>query len=246
MMTSAIASISVCLLLAAAEPKFEVAAIRPHDPNSPESMMRFLPAGGLSVTGMSIRNLIWLAWKLPPERVTGGPKWLDTDLCDIQAKSAAGSATSMDIMYQRIQSLFADRLKLKVHRETKNTSVYPLTVAKTGLKMQEAKSSDPYSADKGSITPWSLFVTELSQRLGRTVIDKTGLNGTWYVKLRYSTDDGGPAGMGTGPIDRSQPDANTGPSIFTAVQEQLGLKLDSGTGPVDVLVIDSVERPSEN
>ena len=112
--------------------------------------------------------------------------------------------------------------------------------------MQEAKGSDPQSNGRGSITPWSLFVQDLSQRLHRTVIDKTSIKGAWYVKLRYTTEDGSAAGMGIGRIDPTQPGFDAGPSIFTAVQQQLGLKLDAGTGPVDMLVIDSVQRPTEN
>src|SRR5580692_3244422 len=91
---------------------FEVASIRLHDPNRVVATMRFLPGGMLSISGMSIRKLIWLAWQLPPERVSGGPKWLDSELYDIQAKPPAGSASSMDAQRPRIQSLLADRFQL--------------------------------------------------------------------------------------------------------------------------------------
>lgn len=226
--------------------KFEVAAIHPHDPNIPASTMKFLRGGAASISGFTIRNLIWLAWQLPPERVTGGPKWIDSDLYDIQAKAPAGSSASMDADMSRVQALLVDRFQLKVHRATKDAPVYLLKIAKSGLKMQEAKGSDPQANDKGSITPWSLFVPDLSRRLGRYVIDKTGLKGVWYIKLRYSNDDGSPSGMGIGRIDPTQPGLDAGPSILTALQQQLGLKLDAGTGPVDMLVIDSIARPSVN
>lgn len=244
-----VASLSLAAWAADSAQRFEVAAIHPHDPNLPASTWRVLPGGVLSISGMSIRNLIWLAWQLPPERVSGGPKWLDSDLYDIQAKPPAGSPSpggsqSMDAQRARIQALLIDRFQLKVHRETKSSPIYLLSIAKTGLKMQEAKGPDPSADGKGSITPWPLFVTDLSWRLGRPVIDKTGLTGAWHVKLQYTTDDGKAAGMGIGRIDPTQPPA--GPSIFTAVQEQLGLKLDSAQGPVDTLVIDSVARPSPN
>jgi len=237
------ASLFLACLSAAPAPRFEVASIHLDDPNSRGAGMKFAPGGMLSISGMTIRNLIWLAWHLPPERVTGGPKWLDSDYYAIQAKSPMGSSSSMDEQYLRIQTLLADRLQLKVHRETKDAPVYFLTVAKSGLKMEEAKGPDPDATGKGTILPWNLFVTDLSRRLGRTMVDKTGLKGAWYVKLLYSTDDGQAAGMGV-QIDRTQP--LSGPSIFTAVQEQLGLKLDSGKAPVDQLVIDSVARPSPN
>jgi uncharacterized protein (TIGR03435 family) len=226
---------------------FEVASIRLHDPNSVAATMKFLPGGTLSISGMSIRNLIWLAWQLPPERISGGPKWLDSELYDIQAKPPAGSSSAagkrlMDEQYQRIQALLTDRCQLRVHREARSTNVYLLTVAKTGLRMQEAKGTDP-SNTKGSIAPWELFVQDLSRRLGRPVVDRTGMKGAWYVKLQYVNDDGKPAGMGVN-LDPAQ--SATGPSIFTAVQEQLGLKLDPSKGMVDTLVIDSVMKPSAN
>jgi uncharacterized protein (TIGR03435 family) len=206
---------------------YEVAAIHLSDPGSRGQIMQFLPGGGLSVSGTPIRTLISLAWQFPSERITGGPKWLDSDLYDIQAKPAAGSSSSMDAQRPRIQALLTDRFQLKVHRETKHSLVYLLTIAKGGLKMEEAKGPDAhYNDDKGSLLPWSAFVPDLSRRVGRPVIDKTGIKGVWYIKVRYDND--------------------AGPSIFTAVQEQLGLKLDAGTGPVDMLVIDSIARPSLN
>jgi uncharacterized protein (TIGR03435 family) len=245
---AAIATLIFTAYAAAPADKFEVAAIHPTDPASYRgASMKFLPGGGLSVSGMTIGNLISLAWQFPSERVTGGPKWLDSDLYDIQAKPPAGSASSMDSARPRIQALLADRFQLKVHRATKNSPIYLLTIAKSGLKMEEAKGPDArYNDDKGSLLPWSAFVPDLSRRLGRPVVDKTGLKGVWYIKLRYTTDDGKPSGMGIGRIDPTQPGFEAGPSIFTAVQEQLGLKLDAGTGPVDTLVIDSIARPSVN
>jgi uncharacterized protein (TIGR03435 family) len=195
---------------------------------------------------MTIRNLIWLAWQLPPERVSGGPKWLDSDLYDIRAKAPAGSSSSMADQYMRVRALLTDRCQLKLHRETMNSPVYVLTIAKSGLRMQEAKGSDPNAGSKGSIIPWELFTGDLARRLGRPIVDRTGLKGAWFVKLHYTTDDGKPAGMGIGRIDSPQSMTEAGPSIFTAVQEQLGLKLDSDKGAVDTLVIDSVSRPSAN
>lgn len=208
--------------------------------------MRFPPGGELSISGMSIRNIIWLAWQLPPERVAGGPKWLDSDLYDIRAKTPTGSSSSMSDQYLRIRALLIDRCQLRLHRETKNSAVYVLTMAKSGLRMQEANASDPNARGKGSIIPWDLFTGDLARRLGRPIIDRTGLKGAWFVKLHYTTEDGTPAGIGIGRIDSPQSVAEAGPSIFTAVQEQLGLKLDSARGAVDTLVIDSVSRPSAN
>lgn len=205
---------------------YEVAAIHPHDPRWPASTMRGSAGSEFSITGMTIRNVIWLAWQLPPERVIGGPKWLDSDLYDILAKAPSGSAKSMDAQRPRIQALLKDRFQLKVHSETRAESVYELSILKTGLRMHEAKEADL------NALPWNLFLVDLSRRLGRPMIDKTGLKGVWNIKLQYTPNDGNQAAPG--------------PSIFTAMREQLGLKLDSAKGPVDILVIDSIARPSPN
>jgi uncharacterized protein (TIGR03435 family) len=169
---AAIATLIFTAYAAAAADKFEVAAIHPHDPHIPAGSMKFPRGGEGLISGMSIRNLIWMAWQLPPDRVTGGPEWIDSDLYDIRAKAPAGSSSSVDALWSRIQALLADRFQLKVHRETKNSPVYLLTITKSGLKMEEAKGPDPPYNDKGSITPWNMFVTDLSQRVGRSVIDK--------------------------------------------------------------------------
>jgi uncharacterized protein (TIGR03435 family) len=222
--------------MAADAPRFEAAAIHPHDPNLRLSTMQFANSGDIWIYGMTIRNLIWLAWRLPPERVSGGPKWLGSDLYDIQAKAPRGSSTGDTAQRARIQTLLADRFHLRAHRQTKNESVYFLRVAKGGLRMEP----DSSRRSTGSILPWSGIVSVLSRIVGRPVIDQTGLTGAWHFGLRYTTVDGTASargiGLGTEP----------GPSIFTAVQEQLGLRLDAGKGPVDQLVIDAVERPSEN
>jgi len=224
-------------------PRFEVAAIYPHDPNLPVAEMKFLPGGSLSLTGMTVKNMIWQAWRLLPGSVLGGPTWIDSDRYDIQAKLAVGTVSSADETYRRMQTLLADRFQLKAHRETKIVPVYELTIAKTGLRMREAKGPAPSPFEGGSITSWGYFVAFLSRRVDRPVIDKTRLQGAWYTNLQYTTDDGKQEEIG-GPSDPTR--ASAGPSIFTALREQLGLKLDSAKGPVEFLVVDSVDRPSPN
>jgi uncharacterized protein (TIGR03435 family) len=162
---------------------FEVASIRSHDPHSPGATMRFMPGGRLVVSGMSIKNLIRLAYGFGDDGISSHiPNWLDSDLYDIDAKPPSGGSPAVPFMaeqYERIRALLADRCQLKVHRETKIALVYVLTVAKGGLKMQGANGTDPRSDAKGTILPWDLFAKGLSQRLGRPVIDKTGLKGAW-------------------------------------------------------------------
>jgi uncharacterized protein (TIGR03435 family) len=169
-----------------------------------------------------------------------------------------------------LQKLLAERCKLTVHLETKELPVYALVVAKDGPKFQEAKTGDSYPKGikgpdgnaragmmrmvRGELTgqgvPLTFLVSQLSRQLGRTVLDKTGLAANYDFTLQWTPDenqgpmlnrpDGGPAAADGAPPESS------GPSVFTALEEQLGLKLESQKGPVEIVVIDHVERPSEN
>lgn len=177
------------------------------------------------------------------------------------------------IRQQMMQALLADRLKLAIHHETKELPIYALVVAKNGSKLQEAKEGDTYpngmkGADgkshagmmrmvRGEVTGQGLeikaLVRLLTQQLSRTVVDKTGLTGKYDFTLKWTPDESQGAmfkGPGGGPppggSDNAPPPDSSGPSLFTAIQEQLGLKLESQKGPVDMIVIDHVERPSEN
>lgn len=172
-----------------------------------------------------------------------------------------------------IQSLLADRFKLKVSHSTRELPVYALVVAKTGPKLHDAKPGDTYpngikgpdgrpvgGAGMMRMRPGQLIgqgfsiaslAGLLSQQLGRTVMDQTGLKGNYDFTLQWTSDQrpvampAGPVGVSSG-ADGVPPSDSSGPSIFTALQEQLGLKLESTKGPVDIIVIDHIERPSEN
>jgi uncharacterized protein (TIGR03435 family) len=172
-----------------------------------------------------------------------------------------------------IQSLLADRFQLKLSHGTKELPVYALVVAKDGPKIQEAKPGDAYpngikrpdgrpagsagmmAMGPGELTgqgvPITFLVQQLSQQLGRKVLDQTGLKGIYDLNLKWTPDPGsaammqGPPGAGPAP-DNAPPPYTSGPSIFTAVQEQLGLKLEATKGPVEILIIDHVAQPSEN
>lgn len=170
---------------------------------------------------------------------------------------------------QMLQALLADRFKLIVRHETRELPVYLLVVGKNGPKIQQAKPGNTYPngfkdpaghsaagmmfAGGNSLTaqgvPIANLVRHLSFQLGRTVIDKTGLTGNYDFTLNWSPDQGAPmrkdASGGEPPADTAQPDTS-GASIFTTLQEQLGLKLESAKGPVEVLIIEHVEKPSEN
>jgi bla regulator protein blaR1 len=171
-----------------------------------------------------------------------------------------------------LQALLADRFKLSLYREAKELPVYSLVIAKNGPKLQEAKPGEPdgdgikgpdgrpavgghfFRMGRGQLNGHSLGMADvvrlLSQQLGRTVVDKTGLTGNYDFTLQWTPDESqGPmfkgAEGGQAPASAPPPDSS-GPSIFTALQEQLGLKLESQKGPVEILVIDHVEKPSAN
>jgi len=172
---------------------------------------------------------------------------------------------------QMIQALLKDRFQLTLHKESKDAPIYALVVAKNGPKMKELPPAPPPSADDpkdapdkpdpkhmgrggmrmgrgeltGSGVKLSFLAEALSNPLGRTVIDKTGLKGDYDFELKWTPDESqGPGFRGAG--DAPPPADANGPSIFTAIQEQLGLKLESQKGPVDLLVIDHAEKASEN
>jgi uncharacterized protein (TIGR03435 family) len=153
------------------------------------------------------------------------------------------------------QQLLADRFKLTIHWETRELAVYALVVTKNGPSLHDSKEPDGSShtststgqfTGRGiSMVEMALTLTqELSRELGRVVIDKTGISGRYDVTLRW-TPDAGTAFINSG-TEGTAPPPDSGPSIFTAIQEQLGLKLESTKGPVQVLVIDHVEMPSRN
>jgi uncharacterized protein (TIGR03435 family) len=169
---------------------------------------------------------------------------------------------------QMLQALLMDRVKLTLHHDTKQLPMYALVIAKNGPKLQEAKPGDTYTSGLkspnglpigpgmmmmqlggGQITahgvPLADLVRQLTAQLGRAIMDKTGLTGKYDFTLKWTPDDGqSPLGGQPGPDNSPPPES--WPSLFTALQEQLGLKLESQKGPVEVLVIDHVEKPSEN
>ena len=166
-----------------------------------------------------------------------------------------------------LQAQLADSFKLTIHRETKELPIYSLVVAKGGSKLQEAKPGDSYAnglkgpdgrpggahvmrMGRGELTAQGIGMNEIAHLLtpqtGRTVVDNTGLKGNYDFKLHWTPDQSTPALGGPGGGPDSSTSSESGPSLFTAIQEQLGLKLEPGKAPVEILVIDHVERPSEN
>ena len=205
---------------------------------------------------LSIRDLIQYAYNLPKSQILGGPPWLNSAMYDIVAKSGPEqdarlkAMSANDAAQQKrlmVQALLADRFALTAHHETRELPIYNLVLAKDGPKFQPSTSngttintgrSSMHVA--GSDDTIGLLARELAQSQGRVVVNKTGLTGRYDLTLRWTPDDAPP------PLLNGAPDPNAPPGLFTAIQEQLGLKLEPAKGPVQVLVIDKINQPSPN
>ena len=233
---------------AAPRPEFEVASIKSAPPQAPGRVSTRMSAdpGRLTYTNVSLSDVIGQAYRVQQNQISG-PPWLDSERFDITAKIPAGVAK--DQIPQMFQALLAERFKLAFHREKKELPIYTLVAAKSGTRLQKAASSTGLSIGtnpKGAHVTGQVSIQWLSDylstRLGREVLDQTELDGVYAVALTWVPDPAEEPGS----LNGSAP-AAPGPSLFTALQEQLGLKLVATRGPVEVLVIDHVEEsPTEN
>jgi bla regulator protein blaR1 len=256
----------------AERPSFAVASIKPSDPNARGVMIHEAAGGRFSASNVTLLFLIKFAFDLRDDQISGGPNWLDSKHYDVEANSDppfGGDPRTMEPderneftrqIRLRLQSLLADRFQLKISHGTKDMSVFYLVVAKNGPKLKEAQG--PANAERFHMSPNLLDLSSakleglaraLSDMTGRTVIDKTGLTGRCDIKVEFVPDPSlamgrmmgpGPDGPAGGP--QPPPGDASGPTLFTALQEQLGLKLESHKGPGDVVNIDSAQPPSEN
>jgi uncharacterized protein (TIGR03435 family) len=235
----AVALIFAALATAADSPTFEVASIRPASRNAAAATdIKRDPAGGILLANVNLRTLVMMAYNLQPFQLSGGPSWLRPKRFDVAAKAPANARK--DQTWVMLQALLADRFKLVVHKETKELPIFELVVAKGGPKIQPAHREPSVADDfiqthsgrmKALMVPMSDFALVLSSTLGRRVVDKTNLEGKFDFQLEFAPE--------------KETDSDR-PSIFTALQDQLGLKLEASRGPVEILVIDSAELPSEN
>ena len=244
----------------AQRPVFDVASIRVNaTSNDGHHHIYNDPSVSLFRTvNLSAKELIQFAYALPTSQILGGPNWLDSTMFDINAKSDASVDTQLRALTSEqarrekqlmVQGLLAERFRLQAHQETRQLPVFGLVIAnaKNGAKFQLSQISGT-TIDisrsglhvAGSDDTISLLTRELARVLSRVVLNRTGLTGRYDLHLRWTPDDV-PA-----PLLNGAPDPNAPPDIFTAIQEQLGLKLESSKGPVQVLVIDHIERPTEN
>ncbi len=233
----------------APRPQFDAASIRPD------------PGYG----GSTLKGLIAGAYQIQEFQISGGPAWTGSDRFDVTAKPDF-PAVSSDRRRLMMQSLLQDRFNIQLRREVKQASVYILTVDKGGLKMRRSLDQVSPSVDGpaaegagpnrgavriglgsliGNAAPMPLFVRLLSQRLEHIVIDKTNLTGRFDFQARW-TPDVGETPLSPGDTPLPLPADNAATSVFTAIKEQLGLRLEPAKMPVDFFIIDHAEKPSPN
>jgi len=216
-------------------PTFEVATVKPHRPDARGGTGFSAQNGRISVTNITLKHLIGVAYDVRSEQISGGSGWMDSDRFDVVAK-AENNANGREL-WNMVQPLLAEQFKLAFHRETKETTIYMLVLAKKGPTMRKSAEDATYSMRMGNglmtatKMPMSTFGSVLSGYLQGPVTDATGLEGGYDIKFEFRPQD-----AATG----------EGPSLSTALQEQLGLKLETKKGPVEMLIIDHAERPAVN
>lgn len=227
--------------------EFEVASVKPNKSN--ERMYYGLRNATMTVRNISAKGLIQIAYGKRDFEISGGPAWVASECFDIVAKAERPQKATTDML----KSLLAARFQLKLHSETKETAVYAVTVAKGGLKMKlsadqsEPEKGGPREMGPGRIigdgVPMYIIVNLLSNMLGRAVVNDTRLTGKYDVDLRPVADS---LRLEPGTADPLAQGDTVKLAIIDAVEQQLGLKMESRKGPDQILVIDHIERPSAN
>jgi uncharacterized protein (TIGR03435 family) len=234
LMTTAVAGFSQ-------PPAFDVASIKPNKSVGGSGWNTHL--GYVSMRNQTLKTLVGIAYSVPDDRVLGGPRWIESDHFDVDARAAA-PAKDPELLLM-LQNLLTERFQLALHRETKTTSGFFLAVNKSGLKMQPDETDGPsgWNGGRGKIVAQRITMAKLADTLtrmfGAPVVDMTN------AKSRYSfTLEWVPEHERHGATPEGVADA--GPSIFTALAHDLGLKLESKKVSVEMIVIDRAEQPTEN
>ncbi|MBI2685429.1 MAG: TIGR03435 family protein [Acidobacteria bacterium] len=241
------------ILLAAAE-VFEVASVKPAGPEARGIVMQFTPGGGVRIGNGNLKQILTLAYGVERFQISGGPGWVDSDRFEIVAKGAAdGIAPSEEqrLARVRLRALLAERFGLVVRRESKEGTIYALSVAKNGHKLKGSdKGFDGLSGRPGQLTgeraSMEQFAGYLTGQLGKPVWNETGLTGTYAFQLSWTPENAGPlAADKAAAVGAPAPDPS-GSSLFQAIQDQLGLRLQAKRGPVETIVIERAEKPTAN
>ena len=240
-------------MAADANPTFEVATIKLSRPDEHGPRFWFEPRR-FSVIHTSVSNLVKFAYGLQQRQLAGVPDWVTSENYDISAEPDGEGEPSIKQWRSMVKKLMADRFQLKCHYEKRELTVYALTVAKTGAKMTRSQGDPGMVAGLGFGPPGSFGATnatmaDFSEAMGqavldRPVVDQTGLTGRFDFRLTWTADETQFGAVGG--YKPAAENADAPPDLFTAMQQELGLKLESTKAAVDVLVIDHIEKPSAN
>lgn len=252
-------------------PSFDVATIRP---SQGDSLRTVRSASELHMFDVTARYLMEQAYNIPwtngsKDRIRGGPGWIDSDQYDVDAKIAAEAAATLQQLPEeqrrkqmslRLQTLLADRFKLRVHFETRQEPLFAIVAGKSGPKLTPASGAEgeqgggisvryngqaaQMTAKAATLRDLATWLTGYSEMGGEAVVDQAGLTQRYDFALHWTRERALTSGEQNGEPETSA--GADGPSLFTALQEQLGLKLVNTRGPVEIIVVDSIERPTEN
>jgi uncharacterized protein (TIGR03435 family) len=260
--------------------KYEVASIKAVQPGMTIRQTYQTTPHEFIASYISVQALIRNAYGLEDNQIFGAPNWLDSDMYETHAKTSDSVAEKLEKLspYERndayremLKALLADRFKLSVHRETKEMPQYELSIAKNGIKLQEAKPGDTYAngimgangpRGAGAIrsgtevdghkfiraqgVPIAYLVSALNSELGSRVADQTGLTGKYDFTLRWMPETPSEMAEGSPASGAALSAASSGLPLLTAIQDELGLKMEQRKSRIDTVVIDHVERPSGN
>jgi bla regulator protein blaR1 len=247
--------------------EFEVASLKPSPANSQGYSILPIPGGRLQARNIALKRLIAVAYSVTDFQIYGNLNWLESQHYDMDAKAPGPAALPQ--LRLMLRSLLEERFHLKIHREAKELPIFSLTPAKAGepggpgltpTPEGDCSASATDQAPLANGTPCGVVnlgrgringqrgrISQLADRLStlldRTVVDKTGLTGNFNIAVTWTPD---PDLERNGPGGQPPPDPASGPSLFTALQQQLGLKLTPGKGPVEVIVVDSAEKVTGN
>jgi uncharacterized protein (TIGR03435 family) len=228
-----------------ADPDWDVVSVKAHDPSDPSNNQSLNFKGRQVVmVNRAVEGMLLFAYGLQKVQIVGAPHWVETERWDVQGVPDVPGHPSLKQMQSLTRKLLEERFGLKVHKETKELAVYAITVAKGGERIAPS-AGDPNSPpsenenSNGGVVTMRMsmgeFAPDLGYFVGRPVVDQTGLTGRYDFQLKWTADES------KAPTDGSAP-----PGMFTAIQEQLGLKLEPAKAPVEVLVVDAVQRPGAN
>jgi len=232
-------------MAADAHPSFAVATIKPHDPNYPRRQGWNFGGDRVSIQNQSIATMMMFAYSIDPHQIVDAPDWALRDRWDVEGTTDTPGEPNLHQMQEMIQKALSERFGLLFHRQKRPLPVYAIQIAKGGTKLTPAAHPEHEAGQRanGQGTEMTAIYSSATIQdfilgeqffLDRPLIDQTGLKGKYDITLRYTHDEANAA------------DPNAPPGLFTAIQEQLGLKLTPVKVPVDVFVIDHVEQPSAN